>query len=60
MIPIQKRSKAVIQYDLEGNVVNKFSSVKEAAKYLNISDRTLIIHLKNDNEVYRGYIWKYA
>lgn len=60
VIPIQKRSKPVIQYDLDKNIINKFSSVKEASKYLNVSDQTLIIHLKNENEIYKNYIWKYA
>lgn len=61
VIPKSKREKAVNQYDINENFLRQFSSVKKAAQFVNVTDNTLIVHLKDKNIIpYKGYIWKYA
>lgn len=60
-------SKPVCQYDMNGKFINKFNSVKDAAKFVGCS-RTLIFRVAGNKKDTRGcksisakgYIWKYA
>lgn len=64
------RSKPVIQYDLDGNVVNEFPSVAEACRVLKL-DKSMIFRNINggyfdtrfnrwyNSNTYKGFIWKY-
>jgi hypothetical protein len=49
--------KPIVQYDLSGNYIRKFESVKEAYEEMGIQP----IHaLKNRTKQSSGYIWKYV
>lgn len=53
-----KNGKSVIQYDLSGNILNKFVSSREASFITNIPDRG-IRKACYKTTPYKGYIWKY-
>lgn len=57
-----KRSKAVYQLDLNGNILNIFGSTREAGRYLGNGNKNskiwLVCHGKQ-NTAY-GYKWRYA
>ena len=50
--------KKVSQYDLDGNLVNEYPSMHEAATKCGISQPAISIHIKNQKPLF-GYIWKY-
>ena len=51
--------KSIIQYNLEGNFIKKYKSLKEASKILNINPRAISNNLLEYNKTSGGYIWKY-
>lgn len=51
--------KAIIQYDLEGNVIKEYKSIMEASRILNLNHSGIIQALKNKTKTAYGYIWKY-
>lgn len=59
-----KNSKAILQCDLEGNIIKEWCSIKEASRQLNIGETSIIRrckgkiknHSKSKNS---NYIWKY-
>lgn len=53
-------SKKVSRYTLEGQLVDYYSSIKEAAHSLNISKNSLYEALKGRQHATKGYIWKYV
>lgn len=57
-----KGTKAVIQMDMQGNVLNVFQSMKEAGKAINPSGRygNISTCCKGDRQSAYGYKWKYA
>jgi len=64
-IPYQKEKKdrRVIQYDIKGNKLNVYPSVKEASEKTNISTDRIYYNIRNKtlNNIHRSddYIWKY-
>ena len=57
---IKSKNKAIIQYDLYGNVICEHESIKQAALYLGKKQATRIIEVcKNRKKQAFGYIWKY-
>lgn len=52
------KRKAVIQFDLEGNIIHKYASIAEASKLANISTGMLSETLKGKFSKAKGYIWK--
>ena len=53
-------SMPVAQYDLEGNLVNQYPSVREAARQNHIEDKVIIQVAKGMYKQWNGYVWKYA
>lgn len=53
----RKYCKAILQYDLEGNFIKEWKSIKEATKNLKCSNITNVLkgRYKQDN----GFIWRY-
>jgi len=51
--------RPIIQLDLYGNVLNKYTSVMEAAKKLNIGRSGIIQCLRKRNKTAFGYKWEY-
>jgi hypothetical protein len=52
-------TRKIIQYDLEMNELNKFNSIVEAAKKLNICCTSIKAVLSNKQKTAGGFIWKY-
>ena len=54
----EKRRK-VLQYSLNGNLINKFNSSAEAAKVLEIDNSGISKACKNSSHKYKNYFWCY-
>lgn len=57
-------NKYVLQYDLDGNFINKYGSAKEAARLLGFSDdhrkaSAILACLHNKSKTSLGFKWKY-
>lgn len=53
------QSKPVAQYDLEGNLINQYPSVKEASRQVHIADKAIIQVAKGMYKQWNGFVWKY-
>ena len=51
--------KAVIQYDLNNNIINEFPSIEEANKFLEKTSKSINNCLANRAKTAFGYKWKY-
>lgn len=56
---VEKRGTAVLQYDLDGNLVNEFLSLRKAAEYIGGTRPTIQKVCRGDKDSYMGFIWKY-
>ena len=54
-----KRSKAVIQYNLDGSFVNRFHSIMEAERETGFFNRYIVSVCKGRRYHHKNYIWKY-
>lgn len=54
-----KNRKAVIQYDINNNLINKHNSITEASKLTNISRRTIQRCCDGVYKNAKGFVWKY-
>jgi len=52
-------SKPVAQYDLKGNLINKYPSIREAARQVHIEDKAIIQVAKGKYKQWKGFVWKY-
>lgn len=52
-------SKAVAQYDLEGNLIKQYPSIREAVRQSNFGDKAIIQVAKGLYKQWGGFIWKY-
>lgn len=57
---VNPKSKAIVQYDLDGNIIKQFQSITEASEYLNASSGTICMALNGRRKTAYGYKWKYA
>ena len=53
-------SKKIVQYDLQGNVVNRWDCISDAARFYGIRHGNITNCLRGRNKTYKGYIWRYA
>lgn len=53
-------SKPVAQYDLEGNLIKQYPSVKEASRQVHLSDKAIIQVAQGMYKQWNGYVWKYV
>lgn len=51
--------KPVAQFDLEGNLLKEFESIKQAARETECSDARIVGVCKGRRNSTKGYIWKY-
>ncbi len=51
--------KSIIQYDLDLNIIQEYSSIKEAALFFNVNHANISSALRRLNGKAAGYIWKY-
>lgn len=56
---LHSRSKAVLKYDISGNELQEFGSVREAAKELQIHYNLIYDAIKGKLKSAGGFIWKY-
>ena len=56
---IQRRSKTVLQYDLEGNLINNWSSTSEIKRELGLNQGFVSACCRGKAKSAYGYIWKY-
>lgn len=52
-------SKAIVQYDLNGNYVNKFVSMSQATKMTNINQGNISECCNKKRKIAGGYIWNF-
>lgn len=52
------KKKSIIKYDLQGNFIQEYNSVKSAAESIN-QKKNFQRDLRKNNFVWKGYIWKY-
>lgn len=54
------RKKAVLQYDLKGNFIEKYDSVSEASKNTGISKTCISRCCRGEREQSGGFLWNYS
>ena len=52
-------SKPVAQYDLNGNLIKEYPSVRAAARELKVDDKAIIQVAKGKYKQWNGFVWKY-
>ena len=55
----QKRSKPIIQMDMDSNVIKEWDSIKSAAQFCGLLSHHFVKTLINHNFVYKGFKWKF-
>lgn len=55
-----KLSKKIVQYDLQGNIVNRWDCISDAARFYGVRPGNINNCLRGRNKTYKGYIWRYA
>ena len=60
LIDIRKKQKKVNQYDLKGNFIKQWNSMKEAGETLNICRQNISQCCRKVRNKANGYIWRYA
>ena len=55
-----KTSKKVNQFDLDGNFIKQFNSIREAERSFGVSGTNIFRVCKGQYKQSLGYIWKYA
>lgn len=56
---LNKKSKIVLQYDLDGNFIKEWYGLSEIERKLNISSTNIWACCKGKRKKSKGYIWKY-
>lgn len=51
-------TKPILQYDLEGNVIKRWSRIKEYCSQYGYRPNVMWAAIKNQNGFYKGFIWK--
>ena len=57
---LNRQNKKVVKYDMTGNLLAIYSSIKKAAEENKIQQSTMSFYLKGKKAAYKGYIWKMA
>jgi len=55
-----KRRKAVVQCDLSGKIIRRFTSITDAAKYMKVGIASMSGACRGDHHTCKGYKWKFA
>lgn len=56
---LNKRNKEVLQYDMEGNFIKEWNSIRQAGKELGISFTQIGACARGELKKAHNYIWKY-
>jgi len=57
--PYFNNNKTILQYDLDGNIINEWNSISSVARELNLNRQRIIMCCKGKIETYKNFIWKY-
>lgn len=57
---IEVNRKPIIQYDLEGNIINKFISLREASNKTGLSYKSMSLCACGKTKTCGGYVWRYV
>lgn len=60
LIDITKKCKKINQYDLEGNFIKQWNSMKEAGEKLNICRQNISMCCRGLRKKTNNYVWRYA
>lgn len=52
--------KPINQYDLQGNFIRRWNSMKEAREYYKFGINSLRNACKRKSGIHKGFIWRYA
>ena len=52
-------SKPVLQYDLQGNLIGRYTCVHEAARKLGLLVSNIARVCRNERKTYKNYLWSY-
>lgn len=55
----RKDKKSILQYDLQGNIIKEWESIKSIERELNIANQNIIQCCKGKCKTIKGYVWKY-
>lgn len=53
------RSKKIIQYDLNGNVIKEWNSIAEASRQLNIEQKNISACCRKKIKTFKKFIWRF-
>lgn len=56
---LKNNIKSVVQYDLNGNFIKKWESIRHASRCLNIPHNGIVANCKGKQKTSGGYTWKY-
>ena len=56
---VKNRAKSIIQYTLDGHIVNRFSSVNQASIATGFSCGTLLDNAYKKSKISHGYVWRF-
>ena len=56
---IEAKKKPVNQYDIEGHIIKKWNSVKDASETLKINPSNICYVCKSKRKTAGGFVWKY-
>ena len=56
---IEAKKKPVNQYDIEGHIIKKWNSVKDASETLKINPSNICYVCKGKRKTAGGFVWKY-
>ncbi|NJO63447.1 MAG: GIY-YIG nuclease family protein [Richelia sp. RM2_1_2] len=56
---IHPLNRAIIQYDLNNNILREWSSAAEAGRFYKKDRRAIVNNLRNKSKTSLGFIWKY-
>lgn len=58
-IVVEKRRKTVLQFDLKGNLVSEYKSIRHAAKIIGGHPHYITFVCRGEWKQYKGFVWKY-
>ena len=56
---LNKGTKAILQYDLQGNLIKEWQSGTQIQKELGISSKNVSACCHNKRKTHKGYVWKF-
>ena len=58
ILQTQSKWKPIIQYDLQGNFIKEWGSIKEICSFLKLDRSNLSKNINGKTKQYKGFVWK--